>query len=103
MITTAAAGLAFSGEFFPALAKARKADPAFVDPTKIRPRPRIRVEAAILEQPRPYWLGWPGKTYALDQRQKSIARNWLAPASAWASNSTRNQNQSKTTQRCPHF
>ena len=70
IITTAAAGLAFSGEFFPALAKARKADPAFVDPSKFRPRPKIRVDAAILEQPRPYWLGWPGKTYLLDQRQK---------------------------------
>jgi hypothetical protein len=70
IITTAAAGLAFSGEFFPALAKPRKADPAFVDPTKLRPHPKVRVDAAILQQPRPYWLGWPGGTYQLDQRQK---------------------------------
>ncbi len=70
IITTAAAGLAFSGEFFPALAKARKADPAFVDPSKLRPSPKVRVDAAILQQPRPYWLGWPGGTYQLDQRQK---------------------------------
>jgi len=70
IISTAAAGLAFSGEFFPALARSRKADPAFVDPTKLRPRPKVRVEAAILQQPRPYWLGWPGTTYNLDQRQK---------------------------------
>jgi hypothetical protein len=70
IITTAAAGLAFSGELFPALGKVRKTDPAFVDPSKFRPRPKIRVDAAILEQPRPYWLGWPGKTYLLDQRQK---------------------------------
>jgi hypothetical protein len=70
IITTAAAGLAFSGEFFPALARSRKTDPAFVDPAKLRPRPKVRVDAAILEQPRPYWLGWPGTTYNLDQRQR---------------------------------
>ena len=70
IITTAAAGLAFSGEFFPALAKARKADPDFVDPTRLRPHPKVRLDAVILQQPRPYWLGWPGSTYKLDQRQK---------------------------------
>ncbi len=70
VITTAAAGLAFSGEFFPALAKSRKADPDFVDPAGLRPHPKVRVDAVILQQPRPYWLGWPGTTYDLDQRQK---------------------------------
>ncbi len=71
VISTAAAGLAFSGELFPALAKPKaKADPDFVDATRLRPQPQIRVEAAILQQPRPYWLGWPGTTYNLDQRQK---------------------------------
>ena len=70
LITTAAAGLAFSGEFFPALAKARKADPDFVDPEMLRPHPKVRVDAAILQQPRPYWLGWPGTTYNLDKHQK---------------------------------
>lgn len=70
LISTAAAGLAFSGELFPALARSRKADPDYVDPTRLRPRPRICLDAAILQQPRPYWLGWPGTTYNLDQRQK---------------------------------
>ncbi len=70
IISTAAAGLAFGGELFPALAKSRKADPDFVDPGRLRPRPTVRLEAAILQQPRPYWLGWPGTTYDLDQRQK---------------------------------
>src|SRR5512140_3339801 len=70
IISTATAGLALSGELFPVLAKPRKADPDFVDPTRLRPRPKIRVDAAILQQPRPYWLGWPGTTYNLDQRQK---------------------------------
>jgi hypothetical protein len=57
IISTAAAGLAFSGEFFPALTKSRKVDPDFVDATRLRPQPKVRVEAAILQQPRPYWLG----------------------------------------------
>jgi hypothetical protein len=70
IISTAVAGLAFSGEFFPARATSRKADPDFVDPARLRPQPKVRVEAAILQQPRPYWLGWPGTTYNLDQRQK---------------------------------
>jgi len=62
--------LAFSGDVFTALGKTRRVDPDFVDPTKLRPHPKVRIEAAILEQPRPYWLGWPGTTYDLDQRQK---------------------------------
>ncbi len=70
IISTTAAGLAFGGELLPAIAKVRKADPDFVDPTKLRPKPKVRLEAAILQQPRPYWLGWPGTTYNLDQRQK---------------------------------
>src|SRR5664279_323996 len=70
IISTAAAGLTFSGGILPALAKSRKADPDFVDPTRLRPHPKVRVDAAVLQQPRPYWLGWPGTTYNLDQRQK---------------------------------
>jgi hypothetical protein len=53
IISTAAAGLAFSGELFPALAKPGKPDPAFVDPTRFRPCPKVVVDAAILQQPRP--------------------------------------------------
>jgi hypothetical protein len=32
----------------------------------------VSLDAAILQMPRPYWLGWPGTTYDLDQRQKEI-------------------------------
>jgi len=78
LISTAAAGLAFSGELFPALAKTRSVDPDFVDPTKLRPRPKVRLQAAILQQPRPYWLGWPGKAYDLDQRQKEYGTDLKA-------------------------
>jgi hypothetical protein len=70
MVSAAAAGLTFSGEFFPLLAKSRKVDPDYVDPAKLRPNPKVRLEAAILQQPRPYWLGWPGTTYDLDGYQK---------------------------------
>ncbi|MGA2865518.1 MAG: hypothetical protein ABSF95_13680 [Verrucomicrobiota bacterium] len=77
VLSTAAAGLALSGEFFPALAKARKPDPDFVDPAALRPHPKVRVDAAILQQPRPYWLGWPGTTYELDRHQREY-RAWLA-------------------------
>lgn len=70
LITTAAAGLTFGGGLLPALARSYRADPDFVDPTRLRPNPKVRVDAAILQQPRPYWLGWPGTTYNLDQHQK---------------------------------
>lgn len=70
VISTAAAGLTFSGSLFPALAKPRKPDPDYVDAAKLRPNPKVRIEAAILQQPRPYWLGWPGTTYDLDRYQK---------------------------------
>jgi hypothetical protein len=32
------------------------------------------VDAVIFEQPRPYWLGWPGTTYELDKHQKEYRR-----------------------------
>jgi hypothetical protein len=70
LISTAAAGLVFGGKILPALGESYKADPNYVDASKLRPCPKIRVDTAILQQPRPYWLGWPGKAYDLDQRQK---------------------------------
>ncbi|MGC8669392.1 MAG: hypothetical protein ACP5VE_14900 [Chthonomonadales bacterium] len=41
-----------------------------IDPAGLRPKPRVHIMAAILEMPRPYWLGWPGTAYDLDARQK---------------------------------
>ncbi|MBI4659777.1 MAG: hypothetical protein HY735_13130 [Verrucomicrobia bacterium] len=70
LISSATLGLTFSGGSLAALAKPRKAAPDFVDPAALRPKPKVRVDAAILEMPRPYWLGWPGTTYDLDARQK---------------------------------
>jgi hypothetical protein len=70
MITAAAAGIGLSGGIASALAQGRRPDPDFVDPVRLRPRPKVSVHSAILEMPRPYWLGWPGTTYDLDARQK---------------------------------
>jgi len=44
-----------------------------IDPTGLRPKPEVRIAATFLQQPRPYWLGWPGTTYDLDQHQKNYA------------------------------
>ena len=44
----------------------------YVDVTKLRPRPKVRIVSAILEYPRPYWLGWPGTTYDLDAHQNEF-------------------------------
>jgi hypothetical protein len=70
MVTTAAAGLTLSGPVLPAWGKTRKPDPDFVDPASLRPSPKGRIESAILEMPRPYWLGWPGTTYDLEGHQE---------------------------------
>ncbi len=42
----------------------------FVDAAALRPKPDVRVCGAFLEQPRPYWLGWPGTTYDLEKHQQ---------------------------------
>lgn len=70
LISTAATGLAFSGELITALAKPQKRAPDFVDPVTLRPKPKVRLDSAILQMPRPYWLGWPGTTYDLETHQK---------------------------------
>jgi hypothetical protein len=41
-----------------------------IDPASLRPSPRVRVAAAILRLPPPYWLGWPGTAYDLEGHQK---------------------------------
>lgn len=52
-------------------ASGRKYEPGGpIDPASLRPKPRVHIMAAILEMPRPYWLGWPGTAYDLDARQK---------------------------------
>ncbi|HRZ47319.1 MAG TPA: hypothetical protein P5555_19235 [Candidatus Paceibacterota bacterium] len=70
ILSSAGVGLAMSGNLVRGLAQSSKPAPDFVDPDKLRPKPKIRLDAAILQQPRPYWLGWPGTAYDLDARQQ---------------------------------
>lgn len=72
LITSAAIGLTFSDSLLAARKKSKPQAPDFVDPSRLRPSPKVRLDAAILQMPRPYWLGWPGTTYDLDARQKEI-------------------------------
>lgn len=75
-MTLAAAGLTFGGPFLKGAARAVEPSADFVDPATLRPRPKVRIESAILEKPRPYWLGWPGTTYDLDKHQAEYGA-WL--------------------------
>jgi hypothetical protein len=50
-------------------AKPEPAATDFVDAATLRPKPEVRISAAFLQLPRPYWLGWPGTTYDLDKHQ----------------------------------
>jgi hypothetical protein len=52
--------------------KSARTSPDYVDVTKLRPNPGVKIVYAVLEKPRPYWLGWPGTTYELDTRQKEF-------------------------------
>lgn len=42
----------------------------FVDTRSLRPRPDVRIGLAIVREPPPYWLGWPGTTYDLEGHRK---------------------------------
>jgi hypothetical protein len=49
---------------------AKRISPDYVDVSRLRPNPKVSIVYAVLEQPRPYWLGWPGTTYDLDAHEK---------------------------------
>ena len=42
----------------------------FVDSRSLRPKPDVRIGLAILREPPPIWLGWPGTTYDLEGHRK---------------------------------
>ena len=70
LLTGAAASVGLAGMPF---AWGGSGDPGpedFIDPLTLRPRPATRIQVAILREPAPYWLGWPGKTYDLEQHQQ---------------------------------
>lgn len=73
LLSASAVGAGLVGPALTALA-ADSAAPGptdFVDAANLRPKPDVRIAATFLEQPRPYWLGWPGTTYDLDTHQKN--------------------------------
>ncbi|MDD4869286.1 MAG: hypothetical protein PHR77_01905 [Kiritimatiellae bacterium] len=70
LLSSAALGLTLGKESQASIWGSRKPAPDYVDSCKIRPKPKVRIVAAVLEQKRPYWLGWPGTTYDLDGHQK---------------------------------
>lgn len=37
-----------------------------IDLAAMRPRPTVRIAGAVVRQPPPYWLGWPGASYPLE-------------------------------------
>lgn len=43
-----------------------------IDVASLRPKPSVRIAAAILRQPTPYWLGWPGTTFDLERHTKEV-------------------------------
>jgi len=75
MLSAAALGLTVGTPGFAVSASSRrqlerKVSPDYIDVTKLRPKPKVRIVHSFLEQPRPYWLGWPGTTYDLDSHEK---------------------------------
>jgi len=64
------------GAALPPLPARAQAEPVAggIDTASLRPRPTVRISAAFLERPRPYWLGWPGTSYPLDEMQANYRR-----------------------------
>ncbi len=76
LFSTTALGLALPRPSPASWFGSHKPDPDYVSPDSIRPKPKIRVAYAVFEEPRPYWLGWPGTTYDLDAHQKEYRANF---------------------------
>ncbi|HSV74805.1 MAG TPA: hypothetical protein VLH79_13685 [Chthonomonadales bacterium] len=68
----AIAATAASGELAGAAPAVRDRGAQSVDPASLRPAPRVRVAAALLRMPTPYWLGWPGTTFDLDRHSRQV-------------------------------
>ncbi len=48
----------------------------YVDLSTFRPHPKTTVKRLVFGQPRPYWMGWPGSSYDLDERAAHFERNF---------------------------
>ena len=77
MISAAAAGLAGAPGLMAASNLAEGAEPDWkeaIDAGALVPHPKVRLLAAVLRQPLPYWLGWPGTAYDVEKHSKEYLR-----------------------------
>lgn len=52
----------------------------YIELGKFRPRPSVKIRGAIVRQKPPYWLGWPGTSYDLEERRKAFAQGFAESA-----------------------
>jgi len=45
-----------------------------IELASFRPRPKVRVMSVVARQPTPYWLGWPGTAYPVEQERARYTR-----------------------------
>jgi len=80
MFSAAALGSGLAGGIIRAADEPKSAAPAppiqamdpakAVDVARLRPAPKVRIQTAVLRQPLPYWLGWPGTSYDVEKYSK---------------------------------
>ncbi|MFB3787113.1 MAG: hypothetical protein ACE15F_12175 [bacterium] len=46
----------------------------YIDLASFRPKPRVRILAAVARLKPPYWLGWPGTSYDLEKHRAEYSR-----------------------------
>lgn len=80
LLSTAALGSTLPSGAFAALKSDTPHYTDYIDPAGLRPRPKVRITAAIIQMPTPYWLGWPGTTYDLEGHQKNYLSKLRASA-----------------------
>ncbi|MBM3333075.1 hypothetical protein FJY63_00270 [Candidatus Sumerlaeota bacterium] len=51
-----------------------------IDLAAMRPRPAVRIMGAVVRRTPPYWLGWPGTSYPLEQKRQQYSRVFSAAA-----------------------
>ena len=46
----------------------------YIDLAGLRPKPKVRMLAAVIRLKPPYWLGWPGTSYDLEKHRSEYSR-----------------------------
>jgi len=52
----------------------------YIDIASLRPAPFVHIRSAIVRYPPPYWLGWPGTAYDLEQHRREYAEQFAKAA-----------------------